>query len=297
MHGRVLHGVARQGNKNKMKTQILKIKEIKEKENLYPRKEYDQILVRRYADEMKAGATFPPIKVTTQGKKFFLVDGKHRIGAYLINNEEIVEAIVLDELTDKEIFFEAVKSNLSHGKGLSEEDLESIKITLENFEYSESQISTLLRIPATKLKHLTAEKMERFDKPTKEISVDTNEREANITEERVNNRRRHQSSQQSFIGSMEGYLYGLSKKIEEFREHIQTHKFILTDPSVKEELKIALKNIDNISKTLREILGMKEGKSVKHALKEKDLDSEKDFLEKERKKKDSIEEEMEENIY
>ena len=63
----------------------LKPSQIRQDGGTQPRAEIWQDVVDDYAEQMTAGATFPPIVVFYDGTHYWLADGFHRLAAWLAN--------------------------------------------------------------------------------------------------------------------------------------------------------------------------------------------------------------------
>ena len=121
----------------------LKIDDIREDGETQPRGFIDFRAAEEYADEMEAGATFPPLTVFYDGKQYWLADGFHRLKAALIaEHEEIACEVHHGSQTDAQWHsysanktngirrtnmdkVRALKSALLHSKaqGLSDEQI------------------------------------------------------------------------------------------------------------------------------------------------------------------------------
>lgn len=94
---------------------LLAIKKIERDPRTQPRVCIDQETLEEYAEALKAGCSFPPIIVfrDRQGR-YWLADGWHRIGAYLLARRKMIECDVRQgELRDAILF--AVGTNQRHG--------------------------------------------------------------------------------------------------------------------------------------------------------------------------------------
>ncbi len=78
------------------------------------RVEMDPIAVRDYADEMAAGAAFPPVVVYHDGTGYWLGDGFHRVEAARKLEHETIDAEVL-EGDARQAILHGIGSNASHG--------------------------------------------------------------------------------------------------------------------------------------------------------------------------------------
>lgn len=145
-----------------METKILKLSQIRFDEKLYPRTHTDYVTVARYIKALKSKSVFPPIAVAKLGWRYILVDGKHRLEAHKSVKETHIEAEILQGLTKEEIYKEAVKRNISHGRQFSTQEVTKIILTLKDFELSEKEISKIVLIPAREINPFIAKRMTRI---------------------------------------------------------------------------------------------------------------------------------------
>lgn len=138
---------------------ILGIKQVTFDKNLYPRTNYDWKTALNYRDAMKMGDIFPPIVVAKYGKKYILVDGKHRLEANRMLKRKHIQVEIKDGLSAKEIYIMAVKSNLNHGKALSSYDKANIIIKLKDLHYDTKQISKIINMPMGYLTKFSANRI------------------------------------------------------------------------------------------------------------------------------------------
>ena len=102
------------------------IKDINVVKELYPRLKEDADAIARYKESID---NLPPITIA-HGKEatsgIILVDGYHRLQIYKSENREVIFAEDLGELSDAEIFEQAIKRNSSHGQQLSQKDKKEV---------------------------------------------------------------------------------------------------------------------------------------------------------------------------
>jgi hypothetical protein len=115
--------------------------------------------VEEYAEAMKRGVKLPAIDVaqnsTGVGKKYILIDGRHRIDAREMNSETHVQALVHKNLSEKDIYIMSVELNSKHGVKLTRNDkLEKIIPKLMELKVEAAKISELTNIPATDFKNV-----------------------------------------------------------------------------------------------------------------------------------------------
>lgn len=71
-------------------------------------------VVREYADDMAAGAAFPPVEVYYDGSIYWLAEGYHRVAATRLLERETIDAEVLDG-GERDAILHGIGSNASHG--------------------------------------------------------------------------------------------------------------------------------------------------------------------------------------
>lgn len=142
-----------------MKTKLLKLKSIQINEKLYPRVKCSWQTTYDYAESMKAGAKFPPIIVALYKGNYYLVDGRHRLEAYRLNKEEYVQAEVMRNKTEHQIYLEAVKRNISHGRPFSVQEKVGIIKRLQDIDYDLDKISKIVNIPVKRIKQFIVTKV------------------------------------------------------------------------------------------------------------------------------------------
>lgn len=146
-----------------MKTKLLKLEEIRIDENIYPRDHIDVVTIARYTKALETGVVFPAITVAKTPKGFLvLVDGRHRFQAHKNKGESHIQAEVLTNLSMKEIYLEAVKRNMIHGKQFTVKEVTDVILTLQKWNLSQKQISEIVRMPAKEIKPFVAKRMIRI---------------------------------------------------------------------------------------------------------------------------------------
>lgn len=140
--------------------------------SLYPRNDYFWQVAYDYSESMKAGAVFPRIVVAKLGNSMVLVDGKHRMEALIIlsnakvngkhnKNKEVpmADVEVLVGLNRNQIYEEAIRRNITHGKSFSVQEKLNIAVKLRDLKYSTEQISKLVQIVPSKLTPLITRRL------------------------------------------------------------------------------------------------------------------------------------------
>ena len=145
-----------------MKLKLLPIKDIKVWENLYPRQMLDWTTAHRYAEAMKAGAEFPNIVVAYLNGEMILVDGYHRLDAHKRLKQEHIQCEVHEGMNERQIYLEAIKRNISHGKRFGSGDRTKIILTLKQWNLSNHQISQIVRIPSEAIEPFVAKRIVRI---------------------------------------------------------------------------------------------------------------------------------------
>jgi hypothetical protein len=97
-----------------------------------PRLGLDLTVVADYAEAMAGGATFPPVVVYSDGKRYWLADGWHRVAGARQAGLEEVKADVREGGRD-EAQWHAVSANQTHGLRRKREDVQrAIELALRN---------------------------------------------------------------------------------------------------------------------------------------------------------------------
>lgn len=104
-----------------MKINIDEIRFLKE---LYPRFELDNETVNTYRNAIDK---LPPITIS---KSKVLIDGYHRLTAFRLEGEKEIDVEIFDSENEDEIFIEAIKANISHGKQLNIKEKKELSRTL-----------------------------------------------------------------------------------------------------------------------------------------------------------------------
>jgi len=96
----------------------------------------DFVTIQSYADDMEAGAVFPPVKLVGDGDVFWLVDGLHRLeAAKKINREQISSNVT--EGDERVAMLVSCVANADHGKRRTNEDKhQKVMMMLEDEEWS-----------------------------------------------------------------------------------------------------------------------------------------------------------------
>jgi hypothetical protein len=93
----------------------LRISDILRDSRLQVREGLDEGTIRRYADGMKAGVEFPPIKVARINGAYVLVDGWHRLEATASVGQCNIEAETVPVADFEQAGWLAAAANLAHG--------------------------------------------------------------------------------------------------------------------------------------------------------------------------------------
>ncbi|UJB72676.1 ParB-like nuclease domain-containing protein (plasmid) [Acaryochloris sp. 'Moss Beach'] len=94
--------------------QLVEIAKIRMDGGTQPRSKLYEDVVAEYAEDMKQGATFPPVVIYYDGKDYWLADGFHRVRAKeAIDEKEISAEVFPGELRDAVLH--SVGANAAHG--------------------------------------------------------------------------------------------------------------------------------------------------------------------------------------
>lgn len=135
---------------------LVKISDLVFDQEIYPRIRDQWQTAWRYAQSMKAGSEFPRILVGAFEDKLFIVDGVHRVNAKKLLKEEYIEANVKKYESKNDMFVDAVKCNIVHGRQLSSQERTRIITKLEDMEFSLQEISEIVKVPTDKIEKFKA---------------------------------------------------------------------------------------------------------------------------------------------
>ncbi len=146
-----------------MRNQVLLIKDIVVKEELYPRKHYSKKVVNEYVADMKRGASFPNIYIAKFKGKFYLVDGRHRLEAYIILGDKHIQCEVKDNFPSfNDIYLASFRANDKHGHRLTREDRMKVALKLAEFKFDIDDISKLTRIQVSTIDNVISSKVQKL---------------------------------------------------------------------------------------------------------------------------------------
>ena len=142
----------------------LKIDQIYYSDQIYPRTSLNYIHVEQLADAIKAGYKLPPIIIAdVDGQKNVLIDGLHRIKAYLRVGIEEIECKWIGKLTLREAIVEAVRRNSAHGRSLSPFEKRAFIMKSKILGIKDDKIAEALRIPIEKVERLSISSISYLD--------------------------------------------------------------------------------------------------------------------------------------
>jgi len=140
----------------------LPLDKIEMKMDLYPRAVRDWQTTYRYTQVLLTGGNFPPICVNEVKGKYILVDGFHRFTAHKKTKKRVIEAEILKDLDNKEMFVEAIRRNTVHGLPLSPYDLAKAIERLKNYKITKITISKITHVPVEKLEKFVSKRMTKL---------------------------------------------------------------------------------------------------------------------------------------
>ncbi|MBE3095376.1 MAG: ParB N-terminal domain-containing protein [Actinobacteria bacterium] len=127
--------------------QIIKLSQLEFDKKIYPRYSLDKNLVMQYRYAIELGADFPPIVVGIYNGKKIVIDGYHRVSAYRELKKDHIDAIVKEIKTERELYIESVKCNISNGKPFDRKERIKIIEKLNMMNLSPVDISNIILIP------------------------------------------------------------------------------------------------------------------------------------------------------
>jgi len=154
----------------KKTTRLLHVDKIIVDEGIYPRNKWSWQTAYSYESAMRMGAKFPMIVVALLNKKYYLVDGRHRLEAtkriqsgtnkkHIKTKDKSLQCEVLIGLTKEQIYAESITRNITNGLPFSAFDKVTIIQKLKAMKFSMKQIEGIVRIPMGKIKGLELTRM------------------------------------------------------------------------------------------------------------------------------------------
>ena len=140
-----------------MSERLFTISELETPEDIYTRARGSPwwAHVHAYAEEMKAGAEFPPILVGEYEGRLIVVDGYHRVGAYKELGLEFIKGKLKKYKSIVDLVEDSVKANNHHGIRYTPQDKAHIAKLLEEYGLEKQTISSLVRVSVDKLDRFT----------------------------------------------------------------------------------------------------------------------------------------------
>jgi len=264
--------------KRKKEIKILPIEEIIVLSECYPREEHDEETSKKYAEMIKNGVEFPIICVASFNQGYILVDGKHRLRANEINGEECVECEIIYGLDKKQIFIEAVKRNIGHGKPLTREEVKQISITLEDWEVSQEEIKEIVHQEFSEIKRSVAQEVTSIVSSGKnkglpntgieyEEALTRNESVTNLSpigvksdtnQLQVSGRVDVENKNTTTIEKFCDYVHGVNLRLSNFVKWLEEYSKIELDSFEGKEVKMALYQINETLKQFKILEDTKE---------------------------------------
>jgi len=139
-----------------LKSRVVPIDKLCMDPEIYPRLKVGWLTAYSYSQAMKAGQEFPPVQVGLFKGKMIVVDGWHRIEARKLLKLKYVQAVLVKYTNLRDLFADAVRLNISHGRPLSMHEKVRIIDRLQSYDFSIEDISRLTAIPVDGLKVFTA---------------------------------------------------------------------------------------------------------------------------------------------
>ena len=112
-------------------------------ETLYPRYNESPATITAYAEQMRGGAQFPPVKINQDNK---LIDGKHRLEAYDLNGIKQIPFIRERTKDDVDFFRRAMTANSHHGQRYTGIDYANMVLKGRALGISDDEIAKLVYV-------------------------------------------------------------------------------------------------------------------------------------------------------
>jgi hypothetical protein len=112
-------------------------------ETLYPRNAENNYAIKSYAEAMRAGAQFPPLKVD---QDYRLIDGWHRLNAYDVNGVEQIPVERERVRDDADFFKRAMTANAHHGQRYTGIDYANMVLKGRKLGITDDEIAKLVYV-------------------------------------------------------------------------------------------------------------------------------------------------------
>lgn len=119
---------------------------------LYPRNDVSSAHVTALCNAVTYGDPIPPIIVDRKSKR--IVDGFHRHQAYKRLKIESVPVVYRDYKSDQDLYADAVRMNLAHGRPFDPYDRKRIVAKLGSFGLQATEIGRIVHLPKGRIEEL-----------------------------------------------------------------------------------------------------------------------------------------------
>jgi len=125
----------------------LRICDLVEDMEIYPRHAVDDAHVASLSRALESGETFPPIVADRKSKR--IVDGWHRVRAYkrIVGPEAVIDVDLRSYANEGTLLLDAVSLNSSHGRRLDVIDQARVVVMLERAGVEQDKIAVSLHVP------------------------------------------------------------------------------------------------------------------------------------------------------
>lgn len=134
------------------KVKELPVEKLVEDFTLYPRHAVDSTTVGQYADSLRAGAVFPPIRA--DAKTFKVIDGFHRLAAHRRAGINTIQVQLEQTKDEADLFVRAVEANGAHGHRYTAFDYARIILQAKELGLEREKIAFALNVPPVRLEEI-----------------------------------------------------------------------------------------------------------------------------------------------
>jgi len=129
---------------------------------LYPRDRIEPYNVNQMVEALSAGLELPPVVIDRKSKR--VVDGFHRVRAYqkLYGLDAKIPAEARDYKDDAEMFSDAVRLNVSHGRQLSAYDRARCIAKAESLKLELEVISSMLNMTPQRIAEMKSQRFATY---------------------------------------------------------------------------------------------------------------------------------------
>lgn len=154
-----------------MKTTKLKLSELVEDFDLYPRADVDSAHVSHIEDAIDASASIPPPIIDEKSKR--IIDGFHRVRAWRrsLGDDGEIDVIVRAYKNEREMFLEAMRLNANHGRNMTSYDRTHAIAKATKMDIDPAEIASALNMSIDKVTSFKVDRCAKLENSRRAIPI------------------------------------------------------------------------------------------------------------------------------